>query len=82
MYTQLGSSQKMKKIYLKFFSFIAGVVTPLNNIHSRLSPRIFEKNRNDLNGIIRGQGDTDLRKKPEVENLVSDSLQKVVISFF
>jgi hypothetical protein len=44
------------------------------NIHSRLSPRIFEKNRNDPNEILRGPGDTDLGKKPEVENLVSDSL--------
>jgi hypothetical protein len=25
-------------------------------------------------GILRGPGDTDLRQKPEVENLVSDSL--------
>ncbi len=28
-----------------------------------LSLRIFEKNRNDHNGILRGQGDTDLQKK-------------------
>jgi hypothetical protein len=44
------------------------------NIHSRLSPRIFEKIRNGPNGILRGPGDTDLLKKPEVEILVSDSL--------
>ncbi len=37
-------------------------LTPLNNIHSRLSPRIFEKNRNNPKSILRGQGDTDLRK--------------------
>ncbi len=37
-------------------------LTPLTNIHSRLSPRIFNKNRNDLKGVLRGQGDIDLRK--------------------
>jgi hypothetical protein len=75
MYTQLGSSQKMKKIIPENFSLLSPVsLTTLNNIHSQISPRIFEKNRNDPNGILRGQGDTDLRKKPEVENLVSDSL--------
>ncbi len=50
--------------------FIAGVV----DIHSRLSRRIFEKSRNDPNGILRGPGYTDSWKKTEVENLVSDSL--------
>jgi hypothetical protein len=38
--------------------FIA--VTQLINIHSRLSPRIFEKIRNDPHVILRGRGDTDL----------------------
>jgi hypothetical protein len=65
--------------------FFAGVIAPLNsllpvsltpaiNIHSRISPRIFEKIQNGPNGILGGLGDTDSRKKPEVENLVSDSL--------
>jgi hypothetical protein len=35
-------------------------LTPVINIHSRLSPRIFEKIRNGPNGILRGLGDTDL----------------------
>ncbi len=75
MYTQLSSSQKMEKIIPDIFFLLSPVsLTPLNNIHSRLSPRIFNKNRNDPNGKLRGQGDTDLRKKPEVENLVSDFL--------
>jgi hypothetical protein len=44
--------------------FVGGVIssvllTPLINIHSRLSLRIFEKSRNDPNGILRGPGDTD-----------------------
>ncbi len=57
------------------FSLFSPVsLTPLINIHSRISLRIFEKIRNDPNGILRGPGDTDLWKKPEVENLVSDSL--------
>ncbi len=67
-------TKKLQKIIPENFSLLSPVsLTPLYNIHSRLSPRIFEKNRNDPNGILRGQGDTDLRKKPQVENLVSDS---------
>jgi hypothetical protein len=34
----------------------------------------FEKIRNDPNGIIRGLGETDSRKKPEAKNLVTLSL--------
>ncbi len=63
-----------KNVYQNFSLFSPVSLTPLTNIHSRLSPRIFEQIRNDPNGILRGPGDTDLRKKPEVENLVSDSL--------
>jgi hypothetical protein len=50
--------------------FIAGVIvtgdncspvslTPMINIHSRISPQIFEKIRNGLNGILGGPGDND-----------------------
>jgi hypothetical protein len=39
--------------------FILLSLTPLINIHSRLSQRIFEKSRNDPNGILRGPGYTD-----------------------
>ncbi len=64
----------MKKIYTsKFSSFIAGVVDTAD-IDSRISPRIFEKIRNGPNGTLRGRGDTDLWKKLEAQNLVSDSL--------
>ncbi len=38
-------------------------LTPLINIHSRISPRIFEKIWNDPNGILRGPRDTDLWQK-------------------
>jgi hypothetical protein len=40
----------------------------------RISPRIFEKNQQGPNVILRGWGETDLRKKPEVENPVALSL--------
>jgi hypothetical protein len=49
-------------------------MTPVANLELRISPRIFEKIRNGPNGILRGLGETDSRKKPEVENLVKLSL--------
>jgi hypothetical protein len=74
-YTQLSSSQKMRKIIPENFSLLSPMsLTPLINIHSQLSPRIFEKNRNDPNGILRGRRTLLYEKKPKVENLVSDSL--------
>jgi hypothetical protein len=39
-----------------------------------IDPRIFEKLRNGPNGILRGLGETDSRKKPEAKNLVTLSL--------
>jgi hypothetical protein len=52
---------------IKFFAgvvdtaeqFIAGVKTLAINIHSRISPRIFEKIQNGPIGILGGLGDTD-----------------------
>ena len=62
-------------------NFAAGVVDlppvsliPVVHLDSQISPRIFEKIRNDPNGIIRGLGETDSRKKPEAKNLVTLSL--------
>ncbi len=49
-------------------------LTPVANLELRISPRIFEKIWNDPNGIVRGLGETDLWKKPVVENLVTLSL--------
>jgi hypothetical protein len=49
-------------------------LTPVANLELRISPQIFEKIRNDPNGILRGFGETDSGKKPEVENLVTLSL--------
>ncbi len=58
------------------FSLFSPVsLTPPIDIHSRLSPQIFETIWNGPNGILRGPGDTDLWKKSDVENLVSDSLE-------
>jgi hypothetical protein len=54
---------KYEKMYTsKFFSFIAGVVdsTDKQSFAITVSPRIFEKNRNDPNVILKGPGDTDL----------------------
>jgi hypothetical protein len=42
--TQLSSSKKMKKMLPETFSLLSPVsLTLLTNIHSRLSPQIFEK---------------------------------------
>ncbi len=50
--------------------FATGVV----DTGSRISPRIFEKIGNGLNGILWGWGETDAWKKPEAKNLVTLSL--------
>jgi hypothetical protein len=47
---------------------------PVVNLELRISPRIFEKNRDGPNGILRGLGETDSWKKPEAKNLVTLSL--------
>ncbi len=57
-----------------FFHLPPVSLTPVANLKLRISPRIFEKIRNDPNGILRGLGETDSWKKPEVENLVTLSL--------
>ncbi len=38
-------------------------LTPVANLKLLISPRLFEKIRNDPNGILRGLGETDSRKK-------------------
>ncbi len=60
-----------------FSLFLPVFLTPLINIHSRISPQIFKKIWNGPNGILRGLGDTDLWKKSDVENPMSDSLDNV-----
>ena len=72
--TPLGPFQIFQKLAEIFANeYLSPVsLTPLINIHSRICPRIFEKIRNGPNG--QGPGDTDLWKKSDVENLVSDCL--------
>jgi hypothetical protein len=68
MFTLLpkGVQTKLLKFFcLKVFSIC---------LELRISQRIFEKIRNDPNGIIRGLGETDSRKKLEAKNLVTLSL--------
>ncbi len=49
---------------------------PVVHLDLRISPRIFEKIRNDAKVIIRGLGEDDSWKKPEAKNLVTLSLEK------
>jgi hypothetical protein len=50
--------------------------TPVVQLELPISPRIFEKIQNGLNGILRGLGKLIHEKKPEVKNLVALSLQE------
>ncbi len=50
-------------------------LTPVVHLDLRISPRIFEKIRNDYNVIIRGLGEGDSWKKSEAKNLVTLSLK-------
>ncbi len=64
-----------QKKYWEIFLHLPPVsLTPVGHLELRISPRIFEKNRNGPNGIIRGFGETDPCRKPEVKNLVALSL--------
>ncbi len=67
---------KIIKIFLiGDFSHLPPVsTTSVVNLEPRISPRIFEKNRNGPNGILWGWGETDWWKKPEAKNLVTLSL--------
>jgi hypothetical protein len=59
---------KISSLGLKYTQLISS--QKLKNI----IPATFSLLSPDSTGILRGQGGPDLRKKPEVENLVSDSL--------
>ncbi len=59
---------------LRFLPFATDVIDTDSAAWVRISPRIFEKIWNVPNGIIRGLGETDPCRKPEVENLVALSL--------
>jgi hypothetical protein len=72
----LRCPNKIIKIFLLegFFHLPLVSLTPVANLELRICPRIFQKIRNGPNGIIRGLGETGLRKKPEAKNLVTLSL--------
>jgi hypothetical protein len=74
-----STTQRCPKEIMDFFSFAAHgappvPLTPVVRHELQLSLRIFEKNGNGPNGIIRGLGETDPCRKPEVKNLVALSL--------
>ncbi len=50
------------------------LLTTVAHLDLRISPRIFEKIRNDPDVIIRGLGEGDSWQKPEAKNLVTLSL--------
>jgi hypothetical protein len=56
---------------LRFFHLPLVSTTPVVHLELRISPQIFEKILNGPKDLIRGLGETDPCKKPEVENLVS-----------
>ncbi len=54
-------------------------LTPLINIHSRISPRIFEKIRNGPKGILMGPGDTDSWKNLKSKISCQTPLYKYIL---
>ncbi len=71
---------KKKLCVLKFFPFFAGVVD--NGDQPLLSniTRIIVKIRKDPSGILRGPGETDSWKIPEVGTLVSNSFSSFLLT--
>ncbi len=67
---------KIIKIFLieDFFHLPPVLLTPVANLELQIPPRIFEKIRNGLNGILWCWGETDSWKEPEAKNLVTLSL--------
>ncbi len=68
--TQRCPKERMKISDCRFFPFATSVNDTGGALELRISPRIFEKIRNGSNSIIRGLGETDPSRKPEVKNLV------------
>jgi hypothetical protein len=52
----LSTKYEEKNLFQNFSLFLPVSLTPLINIHSRISPRTFEKIQNGPNGILRGPG--------------------------
>jgi hypothetical protein len=69
------SKQIIKTFMIEdFFHLLLVSTTPVVRFELPISPQIFDKIWNSPNGILRGLGETDSWKKPEVENLVTLSL--------
>ncbi len=73
--TQRWPNKIIKILLIEDFIHLPPVsLTPVANLELRISPRIFEKVRNGLNGIFWGWGETDSWKEPGAKNLVTLSL--------
>ncbi len=74
--TKLLTKYEEKKLYLKIFSSIAGIVDTTDKDYFANISVNFRKNLFGPNRILSlsGLGKTDLRKKFKAENLVPDSL--------
>ncbi len=66
--------KQLKLFWLKIFPFATCVNDTGGALDLRISPQILEKIWNDTNGILKGLGETDSWKKPEVENFLALSL--------
>jgi hypothetical protein len=65
----------IKNFHIEEFFYLPPVsTTPMVLLELRISPRMFNKIWKGPNGIIRGLGETDPFRKPEVKNLVELSL--------
>ncbi len=65
-----------------FFHLPQVSTTPVVHLELQISPRMFKKIWNRPNGILMGLGETDSWKKPEVEYLVTLSLQSSMRKLF
>jgi hypothetical protein len=75
MLTLLSKGAPAKLLnFSDFFHLPPVSTTPVVNLELQISPGIFKKIRNGPNGVLRGLGETDSWKKPEVENLVALSI--------
>jgi hypothetical protein len=57
-----------------FFHLPPVSTTPVLHLELQISPQIFEKIWNGPYGLLRGLGETESWKNPEIENLVTLSL--------
>ena len=75
--TQRCPYKIIKILQLKgFFHLPLLPMTTMVHFELQISPQIYEKIWNGPNGILRGLGETDSWKKPEVENHVTLSLYR------